>query len=74
MEKRELLRDQIFKFFKKETNNFIEEPLKSIIPKQKIYLENLKIKEIDDDEPDLLKNIKGKPIYTKSWEHYNSCL
>ena len=34
------------------------------------YLENLKIKEIDDDEPDLLNNIKGKTIYTKSWEHY----
>ena len=81
MEKRELLRDQIFKFFKKEANNLIEEPLKSIIPKPKIiykekdnnqkfeilekYLENLKIKEIDDDEPDLLNNIKGKPFTPK---------
>ena len=81
MEKRELLRDQIFKFFKKEAHNLIEEPLKSIIPKPKIiykekdniqkfeilekYLENLKIKEIDDDEPDLLNNIKGKPFTPK---------
>ena len=35
IEKRELLRDQIFIFFKKEANNFIEEPLKSIILKPK---------------------------------------
>ena len=76
MEKRELLRDQIFKFFKKEANNLIEEPLKSIIPKPKIiykekdnnqkfeilekYLENLKIKEIEDDENEFLEEEEEK--------------
>ena len=29
------------------------------------YLENLKIKENDDDEPDLLNNIQGKPFTSK---------
>ena len=77
MEKRELLRSQLIEFFKKENNNLIEEPL-IIIKKPKfiyneeenikkfkqleMYLNNLKIKEIDDDEPNLLFNIKGKPF------------
>ena len=77
MEKRELLRNQLIEFFQKENNNLIEEPL-IIIKKPKFifdeeenikkfkhlekYLNNLKIKEIDDDEPNLLFNIKGKPF------------
>ena len=77
MEKRELLRSQLMDFFQKEKNNLIEEPL-IIIKKPKFiydeeenikkfkqletFLNNLKIKEIDDDEPNLLFNIKGKPF------------
>ena len=80
MEKRELLRYQMFDFFKSEADKIYDEP-KKVEKKPKFYydeeskikkfeklqnfIENLKIPEIDDDEPDLLNKVVGKPYSQK---------
>ena len=81
MEKRELLRNKLIEFFKKESQNIFDKPKNVLSKKPKEiydeeenktkfkrlenYLEKLKIKEIDDDEPDLLNKVKGKPFSNK---------
>ena len=77
LEKRELLRYNIIEFFKRSENQIREiKPTKKKIPKylyseennikkyEKLqkYLENLKINEIDDDDPDLLNHVEQKPF------------
>ena len=75
MEKRELLRNQMFDFFKVEAQKIYDEPkvinqkpnylfneenkIKKF-EKLKIFLGNLKLTEIDDEEPDLLNKVTGK--------------
>ena len=80
MEKRELLRYQMFDFFKNEANNIFEEPKKvkkkpkylfdeedkiKKFEKLQTFLENLKIPEIDDEEPDLLNKVNQRPYSSK---------
>ena len=80
MEKRELLRYQMFDFFKNEAKNIVEEPKKTKkkpkylfdeedkirkFEKLQTFLENLKIPEIDDEEPDLLNKVNQKPYSSK---------
>ena len=80
MEKRELLRYQMFDFFKSEADKIYDEP-KKVEKKPKFYfdeeskikkfeklqnfIENLKLPEIDDEEPDLLNKVVGKPYTQK---------
>ena len=80
MEKRELLRYQMFDFFKVEAEKIYEEP-KKIKKKPKYFfdeeskikkfeklqnfLESLKLTEIDDEEPDLLNKVSGKAYSQK---------
>ena len=80
MEKRELLRYQMFDFFKSEADKIYDEP-KKVEKKPKYYfdeeskirkfeklqnfIENLKLPEIDDEEPDLLNKVVGKPYSQK---------
>ena len=80
MEKRELLRYQMFDFFKGEADKIYDEP-KKVEKKPKFYfdeeskikkfeklqnfIENLKLPEIDDEEPDLLNKVVGKPYTQK---------
>ena len=80
MEKRELLRYQMFDFFKNEAQNIYDEPKKvkkkpkflfdeeekiRKFEKLQTFLENLKIPEIDDEEPDLLNKVNQKPYSSK---------
>ena len=77
MEKRELLRLNLIQFFKNEEKNVKEEKKKPKI-KSKIlfdeetnikkyerlenYLSKMNLREVDDDDPDLLNNVNGKPF------------
>ena len=74
MEKRELLRLQLIEFFKKEEKNVKEVEVQNvtknkiwynhenIIKYQKLeeYIDKLNLREIDDEDPDLLNKIFGK--------------
>ena len=74
MEKRELLRLQLIEFFKKEEKNVKEVEVQNV-QKNKIwfnheniikykkleeYIDKLNLREIDDEDPDLLNKISGK--------------
>jgi len=77
MEKRELLRLNLIQFFKNEEKNVKEEKKKPKI-KSKIlfdeetnikkyerlenYLSKMHLREVDDDDPDLLNKVHGKPF------------
>ncbi len=77
MEKRELLRLKLIEFFKKEEKN-VQEEKKEIKPKPKVwfdeetnlkkyekleeYINKMKLREVDDDDPDLLNKVHGKPF------------
>ncbi len=77
MEKRELLRLKLIEFFKKEEKD-IQEEKKELKPKPKVwfdeetnlkkyekleeYITKMKIIEVDDDDPDLLNKVHGKPF------------
>ncbi len=77
MEKRELLRLSLIEFFRNEEKNVKEEKKKHII-KSKIlfgeennikkykrlenYLSKMHLREVDDDDPDLLNKVHGKPF------------
>ena len=77
MEKRELLRLKLIEFFKKEEKD-VQQEKKEPKPKPKIwfdeetnlkkyekleeYITKMKLREVDDDDPDLLNKVHGKPF------------